>query len=137
MAKGAKPLTKVKNVHKKTTKFKRYQADTFLRISRTSWRKPKGIDGKQRRRFKGTPRMPKIGYGTDKRTRHYLPNGFLKFRVTNLEDLELLLMHNRTYCAEIASKVGAKTRKQIVARAAALGVRVTNANARLRAEDDE
>ena len=136
MAKASKPLVKVKNVHKKVTKFKRYQSDGFFRVG-PSWRKPKGIDGRQRRRFKGAPKMPKIGYGTDKRTKHYLPNGFLKFRVTKLADLELLLMHNRTYCAEIAHSVGAKTRKEIVDRAAALGVRVTNANARLRAEEDE
>jgi len=39
--------------------------------------------------------MPNIGYGSDKRTRHYLPNGFKKFVVSNVKDLELLMMHNR------------------------------------------
>jgi len=41
--------------------------------------------------------MPNIGYGSDKRTRHYLPNGFKKFVVSNVKDLELLMMHNRYF----------------------------------------
>ncbi len=39
--------------------------------------------------------MPNIGYGTDKKTRHYLPNGFKKFVVHNVKELALLMMHNR------------------------------------------
>ena len=39
--------------------------------------------------------MPNIGYGSDKKTRHYLPNGFKKFVVHNVQELELLMMHNR------------------------------------------
>ena len=39
--------------------------------------------------------MPNIGYGSDKKTRHYLPNGFKKFVVNNVKELELLMMHNR------------------------------------------
>lgn len=33
--------------------------------------------------------------GSDKRTRNLLPNGFYKFLVHNVKELELLLMHNR------------------------------------------
>ena len=31
--------------------------------------------------------MPKIGYGSNKKTRHMLPNGFHRFRVYNVNDL--------------------------------------------------
>jgi large subunit ribosomal protein L32e len=48
-----------------------------------------------RRKFKGCTLMPNIGYGTDKKTRHYLPNKFKKFVVHNVSELELLMMHNR------------------------------------------
>ena len=101
-----------------------------------SWRAPRGIDGRLRRRFRGTIPQPKIGFGSNKKTRHTLPNGFKKFVVSNVKDLELLLMHNRKYCAEIAHDVSTRKRKAIVDRAAALNVRVTNAAARLREEED-
>jgi large subunit ribosomal protein L32e len=60
-----------------------------------SWRRPKGIDSRVRRKFKGCTLMPNIGYGSDKKTRHYLPNKFKKFVVHNVSELELLMMHNR------------------------------------------
>ncbi|KAF7108551.1 hypothetical protein CFC21_109000 [Triticum aestivum] len=102
-----------------------------------SWRRPKGIDSRVRRKFKGCTLMPNIGYGSDKKTRHYLPNKFKKFVVHNVSELELLMMHNRTYCAEIAHNVSTKKRKDIVERAAQLDIVVTNKLARLRSQEDE
>jgi large subunit ribosomal protein L32e len=81
--------------------------------------------------------MPKIGYGSNKKTRNLLPNGFLKFRVYNVEDLNLLLMHNKKYAAEIAHKVSIRKRKQILERAAQLNVHVVNRDARLRSEEQQ
>jgi ribosomal protein L32E len=113
----------------------------------TSWRRPKGIDSRCRRKFKGTTLMPNIGYGSNKKTKHMLGNGFLKFVVHNVGDLNLLLMHNRCarprlsraalpgsqltaphpfcskYCAEVAHNVSTQKRKAIVERAAQVRVR--------------
>lgn len=81
--------------------------------------------------------MPNIGFGSNKKTRHMLPNGLFKFVVNNVTELEMLLMHNRRYCAEIGTGVSARKRRDIVARAKQLDIKVTNANAKLRAEESE
>merc|ERR1711948_51665 len=126
------PLTKTKIGRK----FKRYQHDRKIAV-KESWRHPRGIDGRQRRKFKGIGPQPNIGYGSNKKTRHILPSGFLKFVVSNVKDLELLLMHNRKYCAEIAHNISTLKRKAIVERAAQLNIELTNGNARLRSQEDE
>lgn len=102
-----------------------------------SWRKPKGIDNRMRRRFKGAAPMASIGYGSNKKTKFLLQNGFYKFTVKNIKELNLLTMQNHRYCAEIAHGVSAKNRVGIIKRAAELGIRVINKNARLRAEESE
>ncbi|KAJ8638998.1 hypothetical protein MRB53_015692 [Persea americana] len=132
----AVPLLTKKIVKKRVKKFKRPQSDWKVSV-KPSWRRPKGIDSRVRRKFKGCTLMPNIGYGSDKKTRHYLPNGFKKFVVHNVKELELLMMHNRTYCAEIAHNVSTQKRKAIVERAAQLDVVVTNKLARLRSQEDE
>mmetsp|Transcript_8411 Transcript_8411/g.12163 ORF Transcript_8411/g.12163 Transcript_8411/m.12163 type:complete len:137 (+) Transcript_8411:264-674(+) len=133
---GPVPLNKRTIVKKRTKKFARHQADLFMRIQNSSWRKPKGIDGRVRRRFKGALPMPSIGYGSDKRTRNIHPNGFKSVVVHNVSELEMLLMHNRTYAATVGKSVSSRVRRLIVERAEQLAIRVTNANARLRAEED-
>jgi large subunit ribosomal protein L32e len=127
----------VKKIKKHPHTFKRYQANRFMRISRTTWRKPKGIDSKVRRRYRGYDISPKIGYGTNAAHRHVLPSGFKKFRVSNVAELDVLLMQNRTYAAEIAHNVGARKRIAIVERAKQLDIKVLNGDSRVRKEQDE
>merc|ERR1711915_944530 len=128
------PLSRPKIVKKKTNKFKRHQSDIHARVSE-SWRRPKGIDLRVRRKFKGKVLMPNIGYGSNKKTRHMLPDGFKKFLINNVSDLELLMMYNRTYAAEVASSVSRKTREAILERAKVLDIKVTNASARMQSEE--
>lgn len=133
---GPIPLNKKTVVKKRTKKFARHQADLFVRLQSSSWRKPKGIDGRVRRRFKGAIPMPSIGYGSDKQTRNMHPHGFKTVVVNNVSELEMLLMHNRTYAATVGKSVSSRVRRAIVERAEQLAIRVTNANARVRTEDD-
>jgi large subunit ribosomal protein L32e len=94
-----------------------------------------GIDNRMRRKFRGNKKMPKIGYGSDKKTRFFCPNKLKKFVVHNIKDLDVLLMNNRTFCAEIAHNVSAKKKAEIVKRAQQIRVKVTNARAKVRAEE--
>merc|ERR1712080_431446 len=136
MGTGIKPLKKPKIVKKRTKKFIRHQSDRYLRVAE-NWRKPRGIDNRVRRRFKGQYLMPSIGYGSDKKTRHMCPDGFKKVVVNNVKELELMMMQNRIYSAEIAHCVSSKKRKQIIERAQQLAIKVTNPNARVRSEEHE
>ena len=76
------PTQKRKLIKKRTKKFIRHQSDRYVKV-KANWRKPKGIDNRVRRRFKGQYLMPSIGYGTNAKTRHCMPDGFKKFVVHN------------------------------------------------------
>eukprot|EP00501_MAST-03F_sp_TOSAG23-6_P001178 GSMAST32.ASY1.ANO1.1222.1 assembled CDS len=133
---AAAPLKTMKKVKKRTKAFKRFQSNRFMRV-KESWRRPRGIDCRVRRRFRGAIKMANIGYGNNKKTRHVLPCGLKKFRVSNTAELEMLIMQNRKFAAEICHNVSARKRKMIVDRAAELRITVLNANGRLRAEEAE
>ncbi|CAI9730413.1 60S ribosomal protein L32 [Octopus vulgaris] len=131
-----RPLHKPTIIKKRTKKFIRHQSDRYKKL-KSNWRKPKGIDNRVRRRFKGQYLMPNIGYGSNKKTKHMLPDGFRKFLVHNVRELEILMMQNRVYAAEIAHGVSSKKRKDIVDRALQLNIKVTNPHGRLRSQEDE
>merc|ERR1712138_201231 len=135
---NGQPLKKPKIVKKRMKKCIRHQSDRYNKL-KPNWRKPKGIDNRVRRRFKGQYLMPSIGYGSNKKTKHCLRDhrGFRKLLVNNIRELEVLMMSNRTFAAEIARGVSSKNRKSIVERANQLDIYVTNPNARLRSEENE
>jgi len=130
------PASRPKIVKKRVKKFTRHQSDRYDKVKR-NWRKPKGIDNRVRRKFKGMYKMPNIGYGSSSVTRHMMPTGFKKVLIHNVKELEVLMMSNKTYCAEIARGVSSKNRKTLIERAAQLAIRITNPNARIRSEENE
>nr|AGH70176.1 60S ribosomal protein L32 [Placozoa sp. H4] len=130
------PVNKRKIVKKRTKRFIRHQSDRYVKV-KPSWRKPKGIDNRVRRRFKGQYLMPNIGYGSNAKTRNQMPDGFKKFVVHSVEELEVLLMANRSYAAEIAHNVSSRKRQRIVQRADELSIKVTNRDARLQSQEGE
>ncbi|XP_032449260.1 60S ribosomal protein L32-like [Lynx canadensis] len=131
-----RPLVKPKIAKKRTKKFIWHQSDRHVKIKRNR-QKPRGIDNRVCRRLNGQILMPNVGYGSNKKTKHMLPRGFRKFLVHNVKELEVLLMCNKSYCAETAHKVSSKNHKAIVERAAQLAIRVMNPNARLCSEENE
>ena len=98
MAASALPHKKI--VKKRTAHFNRYQSDEYVKV-KASWRRPRGIDSRHRCKAKGASLTVKVGYGSDKATRHRMPSGFYKFTVSNIKQLEVLLMQNRK-CASRA-----------------------------------
>lgn len=126
----ATALPHPKIVKKHTKKFKRHHSDRYHRVAE-NWRKQKGIDSVVRRRFRGNIAEPTIGYGSNKKTRGLAPSGHKIFLVKNIKDLDVLMLHTKTYAAEIAHNVSSKNRVEIVAKAKSLGVNVTNPKGRL------
>ena len=78
------PANRPKIVKKRTKQFTRHQSDRYDKLKR-NWRKPKGIDNRVRRKFKGQYKMPNIGYGSSKNTKHMLPTGFRKVLIHNIK----------------------------------------------------
>lgn len=119
-----------KIIKKRSKSFIRHQSDRFKSV-KPSWRKPKGIDNRVRRRFKGQLLMPKIGYGSSNSTKFMMPNGLRKVTISNVKELEMLTMKNSSIAAEIAHNVSAKSRVTILKRAKQLSIKITNPHARL------
>lgn len=63
-----------------------------------------------------------------------MPSGHKSFLVKNLKDLDVLLLHTKTYAVEIAHNVSARNRVEIVAKAKKIGVKVTNPKGRVALE---
>merc|ERR1712070_580604 len=131
-----KSLAHKKIVKKRTLHFPRHQSDEYVKV-RASWRRPRGIDSRQRRKFKGLTSLVHIGYGSDKATRPRVPGGWYKFTIHNVKELEVLLMQNRKYAAEIAHNVSSRKRKEIVERAQQLNIKLLNGAAKLKTEENE
>ncbi|XP_049730820.1 60S ribosomal protein L32-like [Elephas maximus indicus] len=131
-----RPAVKLNIFKKKTKKFIWHQSDHCVKIKH-NWCKPGDTDNRVWRKFKDQILMPNIGYRSNKKMKHMLLSGFCRFLVHSVKELEVLLMCNKSYCAEIVHSVSSKNRKTMIERAAQLAIRVTNPNARLHREEND
>jgi large subunit ribosomal protein L32e len=121
-------------VKKRTKKFHRPQSDTIVRV-KPSWRHPRGIDSRFRRKYRGTLRHPSCGFGSDKETKYMLPNGFKPYLVHRAKDLEPLFTQNTVYAAIISHAVGGAERRRIEQAAAENKILVLNPGCRQRKQE--
>lgn len=103
---------------KEKPKFKRQQS--ILKKLKDKWRKPKGLHSKLRLQKRGKGKRPRIGYGSDKKTRGMIKGQKPTYIIT-LKDLE-----DAKDSIIISSKVGLKKKVEIVIKAKELKLQILN-----------
>jgi large subunit ribosomal protein L32e len=107
----------------KRARFKRGGYGTKKQLS-DSWRRPRGLQSKQRLQKKAKGAHPTPGFGSPVAVRGLHPSGYEDILVHNVPELEGL--DAATQAVRIAGPVGMKKREQMQIRAAELGLRVLN-----------
>lgn len=113
-----KALTK-----RKKPRFRRQESWRFKRVT-DRWRKPHGVDSKMRKKVKGWPVSPTVGYRNPKSIRGLHPSGFVEIRVYSVADLGGI--DPELQAIRIAQTVGNRKRVEIMALAEEKGIHVLN-----------
>ena len=109
---------------KKQPAFRRQEWYRYKRLSRTGWRKPKGMDSKQRKNKKWRTPMARVGFGKVAEVSGLHPSGFSEVMVHRPDDLDVI--DPKTEAARIGKTVGNRKRAAIHEKADELGIRVLN-----------
>ena len=115
---------KVEN--RKKPRFLRTDANKMIKLGKgvkknQKWHGAKGIQNKIRLGRKSYARRPKVGWGAKAETKDFV-SGMEAVRIENLKDLEAVKKDQGI----IIAKVGAKKRKEIIAKAGEMKVKVLN-----------
>ena len=108
--------------HKKP-KFRRQESWRYKRVGDV-WRKPHGLDSKMRKKVKGWPVCPTVGYRSPKKTRGLHPSGFIETRVQSVEDLAGI--DPELQAIRVAHTVGGRKKIEIILLAEEKGIHVLN-----------
>ena len=114
----------LKSQKKKQPAFRRQEWFRYRRLSKTGWRKPKGMQSSQRVNRKYRSPMARIGYRKIASVRGLHPSGFEEVMVHKPDDLDGIDPERQA--VRIGARVGNRKRALIHDRADDLGLRVLN-----------
>ncbi|MGD0718152.1 MAG: 50S ribosomal protein L32e [Thermoplasmata archaeon] len=105
--------------------FVRQAAHRYYRIGRDeSWRRPRGLQSKQRRHYGYRSKIVRVGYRSPAKVRDLVPSGFRPIIIHTTADLEKL--DAAKDAAVIARTVGTRRRLTLEETARRLGIHVLN-----------
>jgi large subunit ribosomal protein L32e len=97
----------------------------YYRIGRDmAWRRPRGLQSKQRRHYGYRPKIVRVGYRSPAEVRGLVPSGFRPILVRTDRDLEGI--DAKLEAAVIARTIGTRRRLVLEETARKLGIRVLN-----------
>lgn len=106
----------------KHPKFQRPNRSQKKRV-RDSWRKPHGIDSKQRQKLVWAGATVKIGYRSAKKGRHWHPQGKPEVLVRNAKELEGV---EKEVLVRLAGGISQRNKDVLRKKALHMGVKVLN-----------
>ncbi len=120
----SKRLFKVRKVLKaKKPHFNRTDSHKYKRLD-SNWRRPRGLQGKQRKHIKAKGALAQAGYGSPVAVKGLHPSGYADVLVRNVGDIDAI--DATIEAIRIARTVGAKKKAVIEEKAAELGIKVLN-----------
>ncbi|UYP47266.1 hypothetical protein NEF87_003551 [Candidatus Lokiarchaeum ossiferum] len=118
-------LLRVRTTKKKQRpSFARFESWRYKKLSKSGWRKQRGIDNKTRRKTKNGVVSPEPGFGSPKNIRGLHPSGLEDILVMHVKELETL--DPKFHAIRIAARLGARKKLNIVEIAREQGFRVLN-----------
>ena len=105
-----------------------------LKRLQTSWRRPRGIDSKMRKKLKGKRKRPTTGYRNPVAVKGLHPSGKETVRIFNVYDLDDV--DSETQIVQIASTVGTRKRTNIINLAEEMDIHIINPQIRRDLDED-
>jgi large subunit ribosomal protein L32e len=119
-----KRLFKVRKVQKhKKPQFKRTDSHKYKRLD-DNWRRPRGLQGKQRKGIRAKGAIAQVGYGSPAAVKGLHPSGYAEVLVCTTSQLDGV--NAETEAIRVAAKVGGRKKALIEAKAAELSIKVLN-----------